>query len=133
MLHVNCVIIQHPTENKILIPQRSEKMSLPLKWEFPGGKVRSQETPEESLIREIKEELNLDIHPLRSLTPNTHHYPEFSIQLIPFLCKLQGGTLKILEHKTIKWISKNDLMNYDWAEADVPIVEEWDKLWKVFS
>lgn len=129
MVKVSCAIIVDEEKEKILIAQRSETMSLPLKWEFPGGKVKLNESLEESLIREIKEELNLNIKVNYALSDVIHHYPKFSIQLFPFVCQLLGGDLKVLEHKEIKWISKEELLSYDWAEADLPIVNEWNELW----
>lgn len=122
MLHVTCAIIEH--QGKVLICQRSASMKLPLKWEFPGGKVENGESKEECLKREIKEELGLEIEVRTALTVVEHHYPEFSLRLYPFLCKCAGGSLAIAEHAQAIWVSYNDLKNYDWAEADVPVVKE---------
>lgn len=127
MLHVTCAIIEH--DNKILICQRSERMKLPLKWEFPGGKIEDGESKENCLKREIREELGLEIDVGSALTPVAHHYPEFSLRLYPFLCKWTGGSLVIAEHTQAIWVDKNELQNYDWAEADVPIVNELMQLW----
>ncbi|TYR36140.1 (deoxy)nucleoside triphosphate pyrophosphohydrolase [Sphingobacterium phlebotomi] len=122
MLHVTCAIIEH--DNKILICQRSERMKLPLKWEFPGGKIENGESKEDCLRREIREELGLAIEVGSALTVVEHQYPEFSLRLYPFLCKWAGGSLAIAEHAQAIWVSYNDLKNYDWAEADVPVVKE---------
>lgn len=127
MLHVTCAIIEH--DNKILICQRSERMKLPLKWEFPGGKVETGESKEDCLKREIQEELGLEIEVRSTLTPVEHRYPEFSLCLYPFLCKWTGGPLTIAEHAQAIWVNKNELQDYDWAEADVPIVNELMQLW----
>ena len=127
MLHVTCAIIEH--ENKILICQRSERMKLPLKWEFPGGKVETGESKEDCLKREIREELGLEIEIESALTAVEHHYPEFSLRLYPFLCKWTGGSLAIAEHAQAIWVDKNELQDYDWAEADVPIMNELMQLW----
>jgi len=122
MLHVTCAIIEH--QGKVLICQRSASMKLPLKWEFPGGKIEGEESKEECLKREIKEELGLEIEVGSPLPHVEHHYPEFSIRLYPFLCKWTGGSLAIAEHAQAIWVSHDELKNYDWAEADVPIVRE---------
>ena len=122
MLHVTCAIIEH--QGKVLICQRSASMKLPLKWEFPGGKIEGEESKEECLKREIKEELGLEIEVGSALPHVEHHYPEFSIRLYPFLCKWTGGSLAIAEHAQAIWVSHDELKNYDWAEADVPIVRE---------
>lgn len=122
MLYVTCAIIQK--ENKILICQRSKEMKLPLKWEFPGGKIEEGESKKECLRREIKEELALDIEVLDPLKMVVYHYPDFSISLYPFLCNIISGELNVAEHAQVKWVHLSELDNYDWAEADIPILEE---------
>ncbi|MCS4225758.1 sialate O-acetylesterase [Sphingobacterium sp. BIGb0165] len=123
MLQVTCAIIQHA--NKILICQRSASMKLPLKWEFPGGKIEAEESKEDCLLREIKEELNIDINIHKALTMVEHHYAEFSLQLYPFVCSLLSDEVDALEHAQAIWVDAAQLKNYDWAEADLPIVDEY--------
>jgi 8-oxo-dGTP diphosphatase len=124
MIEVTCSIIEH--NNKILVTQRSEIMALPLKWEFPGGKIEKDETAEDCLIREILEELNINIKITKQLNSNTHQYSETKIiKLIPFVCELVCGEIKLTEHANFLWLSKNELINLDWAEADVPILNEY--------
>jgi 8-oxo-dGTP diphosphatase len=126
MIIVTCAIIIK--NNKILVTQRSETMLLPLKWEFPGGKVEEGEPHEDSLIREIKEELGLDIQIMKDLPSNTHQYAaNLVVKLIPFICQIVGGTLELAEHKQALWLKKDQLRNLDWAEADIPIVEDYIK------
>jgi len=120
---VTCAIIKW--KEKILVVQRSPKMTLPLKWEFPGGKIEIGEREEECIIREIKEELNLDIEVSLRLRHSIFHYPDYSIELIPFLAKQIGGQIVLNEHANYKYLDKNDLLNLDWAEADIPIVKEY--------
>lgn len=100
-------------------------MPLPLKWEFPGGKIETGETAEECLIREIKEELNIEIEITGSLSPNDHQYPNKLIRLIPFICRQTGGDLALKEHAEYKWVDDKDLLDLDWAEGDIPIVKEY--------
>jgi 8-oxo-dGTP diphosphatase len=114
--------------DKFLVVQRSEKMSLPLKWEFPGGKIEANETEEECIIREIKEELNIEINPTKRLTPSKYDYPNISIELIPYLANYKSGRLILKEHLQYKLLSKEELRNLEWAEADLPIVNEIIKL-----
>src|SRR5690606_11662054 len=102
MLHVTCAIIEH--DNKILICQRSASMKLPLKWEFPGGKVETGESKEDCLKREIREELGLEIEVGAELNVVEHRYPEFSLRLYPFLCTWIGGSLVIAEHAQAIWV-----------------------------
>ncbi len=123
MLQVTCAIIQQA--NNILICQRSASMKLPLKWEFPGGKIETGESKEKCLRREIKEELHIDICIHNALTMVEHHYADFSLQLYPFVCTLQSGEVKVLEHAQAIWVDTAQLRNYDWAEADIPIVNEY--------
>lgn len=122
MLHVTCAIILE--EDKILICQRSTSMKLPLKWEFPGGKVENGESLIESLIREIKEELDLTIEVKIELSSYTHHYKDFSLILYPFICKIAAGNIVLKEHMDYKWVNKNELLNFDLAEADLPILNQ---------
>lgn len=121
MLEVVCAIIQF--EHKILIAQRSKTMKLPLKWEFPGGKIKPGETKEAALKREIREELNLDIDLQTPLKEVEYHYPDFSIRLFPFLCSAKTQNVNLAEHKQVVWERVEHLKNYDWAEADMPIVD----------
>lgn len=122
MIDVVCAIIRN--DDKILIAQRSETMKLPLKWEFPGGKVKENEDKKSALRREIKEELNLEIDVLQELPAVTHHYPDFSIRLFPFLCRSDSREVKLAEHKQVVWERVENLKEYDWAAADVPVVRE---------
>lgn len=123
MLQVTCAIIEHA--NEILICQRSASMKLPLKWEFPGGKIETGESKEDCLHREIKEEINIDITIRKALTMVEHQYADFSLQLYPFVCSLQSGEVKVLEHAQAIWVAIDQLLDYDWAEADLPIVKEY--------
>ncbi|MDB5119302.1 MAG: 8-oxo-dGTP diphosphatase MutT [Sphingobacteriales bacterium] len=120
MMDVSCAIIIE--KELILATQRSITMPLPLKWEFPGGKVELNETPKEALIREIKEELDISIEITGDLAANTHTYGTKTIRLIPFTCFITQGSITLKEHAAYKWLKLNELLNLDWAEADIPIV-----------
>jgi 8-oxo-dGTP diphosphatase len=98
-------------------------MKLPLKWEFPGGKIEKGETAEECLIREIREELGIEIIIQNSLPFVEHHYDDFSIRLMPFICKINAGEIRLTEHAAFLWVERSELMEMDWAEADLPIME----------
>ena len=99
-------------------------MSLPGKWEFPGGKLEVNELPEDALIREIKEELNIEIKIIEALPIAEHAYvPEKIIQLIPFRCVIESDeTPSPTEHAELRWVKKDKLLQLDWAAADIPIV-----------
>lgn len=122
MLTVICGIIFH--NNKVLVCRRSAQMKLPLKWEFPGGKLENNETEEQCLIREIKEELQLNIIVKNRITPVHFSYPTFQINLIPYICLASTTTVVALEHQQTKWVSVEELDLFDFAAADIPIVQE---------
>jgi 8-oxo-dGTP diphosphatase len=121
-IQVTCAIIVK--EDKILAAQRSETMSLPLKWEFPGGKLIPGESEEECLKREIQEELNISITIKSKLTTSIHDYDNFTIALIPFLVEYKSGEISLQEHRQIGWYTKEELTILDWAPADIPILNE---------
>lgn len=122
MIQVVCAVILK--ENKILIAQRSEKMKLPLKWEFPGGKLEEGEKEAQAIIREIKEELNIDILPLKRISSHIHDYGSFKINLIAYLCNYVKGDIELLEHQDFKFVHFENINDYDLAEADIPVIEK---------
>lgn len=112
--------------DRILCMQRNESKYdyISLKWEFPGGKVEDNETEEEALIREAKEELNLDIIIEDKLITVAHEYPDFKIIMHTFLCFCLSKDIILNDHKDFKWLKKEELRSLDWAAADVPIVDK---------
>jgi 8-oxo-dGTP diphosphatase len=126
-IHVTCAVIER--DGLILAAQRSASMSMPLKWEFPGGKIKTGESPEDCLKREILEELTLRITLRGHLEPYTHHYPGLSVTLYPFICGIDSGTLVPQEHSSILWLPRVELPELDWAEADIFLMDRiarWD-------
>ncbi len=108
----------------IFCTQRGNEKSLANKWEFPGGKIEINESPEEALVREIKEELSSDIHVEEKFDEVEHEYEDFIIQLEVFKSKLIKGDLLLSEHINSVWADKEILGNLDFAEADLPIVKK---------
>jgi len=100
-------------------------MSLPLKWEFPGGKIKRNESPDSCLHRELKEELGIAVRVLEVLTPATYSYPTFTVTLHPFRCAIESGTLTLHEHAAVQWLQPEKLVTLDWAEADLPVIEAY--------
>lgn len=127
-IQVSCLVLFH--EEKILATQRGAAMDLPGCWEFPGGKVELGESPENCLIREIREELSIEIQICTAFTPVMFAYPTKQIQLIPFLATWQGGSLNLTEHAQSQWLTKEDLLSLNWAPADLPIVQEVHAKWE---
>jgi 8-oxo-dGTP diphosphatase len=123
---VVCAIII--LNDKILAVQRGPQMSLPLKWEFPGGKIEENETEEACIKREIREELNIEILLLKKLSSSFYQYPNIRIDLIPFVAQYLSGEIVLKEHQSYQLLTLAELNNLDWAEADIPIVKELQQL-----
>lgn len=122
LIPVTYVVLLH--EGKVMAAQRAVHMDLPGSWEFPGGKIEEGESPETCLIREVREELTIEIRITGSLTPVTHPYPSKTIHLLPFLATWVSGTIQLTEHAQIRWLGRNELLSVNWAPADLPIVHE---------
>ena len=122
IIPVTAAILIH--EGKILIAQREEGLSQGGKWEFPGGKVRPDESPEECLCREIKEELGLDIDVGDIFHVVHHRYPNKSILLLAYLCRWNGGKIALREHKACRWVNRYALEHLQFADADIDIVKK---------
>lgn len=128
VIPVTCALIFHL--GKVLAVQRSSSMPLPGKWEFPGGKVEEGENPEKGLIREIQEEISIQIRIFKPLKTSDYSYsPGKTIRLIPFLATWESGKIRLLEHEQLKWLERDQLFSVDWAAADVPIVQELQEKW----
>ena len=112
--------------NKFLCLQRDQSQYdyVSLKYEFPGGKLEANESREEALIREIKEELNYDIQIEQRFLTVEHRYPDFQLLMHSYLCTTKDTHFILTEHINYKWLTVNQLDYLDWAAADMPIVEK---------
>ena len=119
-IHVACAIIENA--GKALAAQRSSAMSLPLKWEFPGGKIDPGESAEECLRRELVEEMGVCVCVGKPMPLCTHHYPELAVTLYPFVCSIEYGEIILHEHSAVAWLAPEELYTLDWAEADLPVI-----------
>jgi len=116
MTNVVAAIIKK--NNHFLIVQRNRNKHLSLKWEFPGGKVHENETFQEALSREIKEELNITINIHKKITEEKYKDEKIDIVLHYYLCSQESGTIKLNEHEDLEWVEKKDFYQYNFAEGD---------------
>jgi mutator protein MutT len=123
MIDVVAAIIKN-NEGKILIAQRNLKKSQGGLWEFPGGKIEAHETKEQAIVREIKEELNMDIKCDSYFDEKVYKYPEKTIRLIALYCSMINDYYEVLEHEQIKWVDINELNDYEFAPADTYFVKK---------
>ena len=126
---MSCGIIQK--DGKFLLVQRPEKAQNGLKWEFAGGKIEATESPEECLIRELKEELDIDVAVLQALQPVSREEESFVIDLLPFECEIVSGEVTLLEHIDLRWVDVHDLPNIDICKGDLGIIEQLKALTKI--
>ncbi len=111
-------------DDKILIAKRKKGGRLPSKWEFPGGKLEVGETPKECLRRELLEEFGIDTRVKDFIGKSLHSYSYGSIELLAYRVDHLSGEFKLNDHEEIKWITPEELGEYDLAEVDKPIVKE---------
>ncbi|MGI6686439.1 MAG: 8-oxo-dGTP diphosphatase MutT [Bacillota bacterium] len=111
-------------EDKVLITRRAPKENFAGGWEFPGGKIEINETPQECLVRELKEELNIIVTVDKFCTEVAYDYGNMNINLIAYYCTIVDGEIQISVHDKYKWVKINDLLKYDLLPADVPIAKK---------
>ena len=111
-------------QGQVLCALRSSTMSMPDLWEFPGGKIETGETPKESLVREIHEELGCIIRVADQIEDVEHLYPSVLVRLLTYEAYITEGEPEAREHARICWFSPNALMSLEWAPADLPTVKK---------
>jgi 8-oxo-dGTP diphosphatase len=111
-------------DNRLLIAKRKANDRLGNKWEFPGGKVEYGETPEQCMKREMKEEFSIDVSVGDYLGESIYHYEHRSIRLLVYRTYWDKGNISIKAHDDYKWVSLDQLGEYDFAPADLPFVEK---------
>jgi 8-oxo-dGTP diphosphatase len=109
---------------KILIAQRKANKRLPDKWEFPGGKVEQGETPERCLARELAEELNIDVEVGDYMGDSIYRYDFGVVKILFYRAFWNGEDIVSKDHQAVKWVSMDQLSQYDFAPADIPFVEK---------
>jgi 8-oxo-dGTP diphosphatase len=122
LLVAACALVD--ADGRVLIAQRPADKAMAGLWEFPGGKVEAGETPEQSLIRELKEELGIDISAscLAPLAFASHAYPDFHLLMPLYVCRRWQGTVRGAEGQALIWVRAKDLRNYEMPPADEPLI-----------
>lgn len=122
IINVTAAIIER--NGKILIAKRKKDKHLGGKWEFPGGKIENHETPEECLKRELKEEFGITIKIGSFIGESLFDYGDRKIRLIGYRVKYIFGEFRLNAHEEIKWVFPGDFNKFDFADADVPLIEK---------
>ena len=120
MLEVACAIIVN--NGKILVTQHSGDSDHPFQWEFPGGKLKTGETFEDCIIREINEELEIEIRILTRMHSVKWDYGIKKIELVPFLCSIKSGEIRLTEHLHFLWKDPESLYELDFSAADYELI-----------
>ena len=122
VLVVACALID--ADGRVLIAQRPEGKAMAGLWEFPGGKIEQGERPEETLIRELREELSIEVKEacLAPFTFASHTYADFHLLMPLYVCRRWEGTVVAREHAALKWVRPKDLAQYQMPPADLPLI-----------
>lgn len=122
MIDVVAGILEN-NKGEILIARKKKGKSLEGYWEFPGGKIEDGERPEETLTRELKEEMNIDVSVTEYVCESVYHYEKGTIRLIAYKGNITSGSIQLTDHDKYEWIDVHELKNYKLAPADIPIGE----------
>ncbi|OSM02177.1 (deoxy)nucleoside triphosphate pyrophosphohydrolase [Magnetofaba australis] len=122
LLLVSAALIEDAA-GRVLLTQRKPRAHLPLCWEFPGGKVEAGETPEAALMREMREEVGIEIADLKPWRFVSHDYATFHLLMPLFSCRIASGEPQALDVHAVAWFERDQLRALDWPPADEPLLE----------
>jgi len=125
MIRVAAAILQQ--DGKYLITRRHKHSHLGHLWEFPGGKLEKDESPEACIVRECREEIGIEVKPLRLFHEVQHSYPEVTVHLYFFICEIVSGNPQALDCAGIAWADAQELKNYEFPEADLDLIQTLSK------
>lgn len=111
-------------DGKYLITQRNKKAFFPLFWEFPGGKVEKDEKDEDALVRELKEEMEIDVKVLEKIDEKFYEYSNFNIYFVIFRCSLLSSEIKCININDYRWVKADELSNYKFPPADEDSIKQ---------
>ena len=109
---------------ELLIAQRPAGKHSALKWEFPGGKVEENEDPRDTLVREVKEELDIEVKVQRIADVIFHRYPDRAVLLLFYVCQYASGEARTLDAADFAWVKPSQLLNYDFIAADTDLIQQ---------
>ncbi len=121
-INVTAAIIEK--DGRFLIAKRKKGKHLEGKWEFPGGKIEKQETPEMCLVRELEEEFGITAEIADFVAESIFNYGDRTIRLLGYHAKYISGEFRLNAHDEIRWISLSEFNKFDFAEADIPLIEK---------
>lgn len=125
-LVTTCAGIIYNEKGEILCTKRdlSKYDYVSYKWEFPGGKMEEGENEKETLTRELREELEINVDINDKYYQVEHDYPDFHLSMAVYNCKMLSKEMKMNVHKDLKWVNPKDILSLDWAKADYPVAEK---------
>ena len=125
MIEVTAAILEKG--DKIMIARRATGKHLEGFWEFPGGKIEQNETPESCLKRELKEEFDIEIKIGKYIGESVYSYPKKTIRLLAYTSQIINGNMKLNDHDKVEWVDLEEIYNFKLAPADIPLITLYDK------